>query len=153
VVDKEKIIELIERNPTIGKNTSRVDIELINNYNIALFKTPIASTSCTSCILKGLDKLRGYVGYNPLNIKAHRTITQQRLKTCSTCEYRVKGGFNPPIGNPKDTCGKFLNKMRPNPDKTSEGVELCGCVLESKAKLNQRWITKLGGCPANKWEV
>lgn len=152
MTDKD-IIELIERNPSIGRQTAPGDLQLLNEYNIKLFNKPIVNLGCASCVLKGLDRLRGYVGYNPLSITVDRSITKKRLDICSACEYRVVDGFNPLIGSTKDTCGNFLNKTRSEPDKTSEGVELCGCILSSKAKLNNKWLIKLGGCPANKWDI
>lgn len=145
MIDNEEIIKLIERNPSIGKQTSAADKVLINTYHIQVVGKPIASMSCSSCLLTALDKLRAYVGYNPLKIFAPKNITGQRLAICGGCEYRVEGGF---LGV-KDTCGNFMNKT----DKTKDGVLLCGCVLSSKAKLNIKWIHKLGGCPAKKWTV
>ena len=145
MIDIQKIIELIERNPSIGKQTTPSDKVLMNEYHTELFGKPIADTGCGGCVLKALDKLRGYAGYNPLAIKVHKSVTKARLEECGTCEYRVIGGF---IGI-KDTCGPFMNKT----EKTKEGLSLCGCVLSSKAKLNARWLNRLGGCPANKWKA
>jgi len=148
----DELLALIARNPSISKRTSSKDIDLIDKYHKQVFKVHIADKGCYTCVLGAFDKLRAHVGYEPLIRKELKNITKQRLEKCYTCEYLVKDGFNL-FGVKKDTCGRFLNKTRTNPDKTDEGVELCGCIVTEKAALRRRLLKVLGGCPAEKWDI
>jgi len=146
-MNKIDAIELIERNPSINKRTIANDIGAIDSYYKFITGKGIADKGCHSCVVSALDVVRVHYGYAPLERKAPKNLTKERLKVCYTCEYRVEKGFL----NALDTCGPFANTIKREPVKTKEGVELCGCVIRGKAELSEKLIKRLGGCPANKW--
>jgi len=148
-MDKEKLIELIERNPSINKRTKPNDLQLINRYHIDIFKKPVADLGCHTCVLSAFNKLRVHMGYAPLGHMESKNITKRRLEICNLCPYRVEGGF---MG--ADTCGSFANKLKPNPDLTDDGKVLCGCVLSVKARTPAKWLRKINDwCADNRWDT
>ena len=143
----EKLLELIARNPSIGKQTTREDIQLMNKYHKELFGGPIKDTSCHTCLLTAFNKLRTHCGYAPLNNVESKNITKQRLQICYTCEYRVQNVLG-------DTCGQFANKLKDNPQTTSSGKVLCGCILKLKARTSKKWLLRLNDwCATDRWDM
>ena len=142
---KKEVIHFIERNPVIGKNLNKKEMDLLDGYYQKLTGKRIKDRGCYGCVLKAMDAVRRHAGYSPLKIKAHKQTTKERTEECNKCPYKEAGMLF-------DTCGPFLNKLRPAPKLTDKGVELCGCSIASKAELSHRWVDKLGGCPDKRWD-
>lgn len=130
-MNKDKIIELIERNPSINRNTSVSDIRLIDTYLKEIYNKGLKSFKCHTCVLSGYDKLRVYVGYAPTKKKEFKNIIKNRLNICYTCPNMVKNG----LFGIADQCS------------------LCGCSIRAKAELRPKLMKLLGGCPADKWDI
>tara|TARA_R100001244_G_scaffold124761_1_gene94646 strand:+ start:539 stop:979 length:441 start_codon:yes stop_codon:yes gene_type:complete len=144
MISQTEIIEFIELNPSVNK---RLDKALMGKIYLQEFNVPVKNTGCGGCVVEALNKIRVKYGYAATTTKEHKTTVKERLKTCSKCEYMVKGGFM----GVSDTCGKFLNKLSSTPDLTNKGVPLCGCVLRGKAELGRKMLKMLGGCPDERW--
>jgi len=130
-MNKEQLIELIERNPSINKRTSSDTIKEINRFHKEVFNKPVKDTGCHGCVLEGLDKLRRYMGYEPIKKKESKNIIKKRLETCYNCPHMVKNGL---LGL-FDQCG------------------VCKCSITLKTELRPKMIKLLGGCPDNRWDT
>jgi hypothetical protein len=128
MIAKTQIIEFIELNPSITKNTS---IATLNDIHKQIFNKPIADKSCGSCVMTALNKIRSEHGYEVTTRREHKSIVKERLNECYTCEHLVKNGLFGFV----DQCG------------------ICKCSVRAKAELRPRLLNILGGCPENKWKV
>ena len=134
MINKIEITELVERNLKV-KGLLADDLQSLKKHYKELTGKELKKINCDTCVTGAMDVLRGYIGYNPLQIIVSKEITKHRLGICYTCPNLVKDGWDIPFLGKKDKCG------------------LCHCIVESKAKLNANWINKLGGCPENRWTM
>lgn len=130
---EQQAIELIERNPTIGRKTSRDDINAIDGYYHLLTGRRIKNKGCASCIQPALNAIRREHGYPAPNKEISRKLSAKRIEMCRACIHRK--GISVFI-----TCGKPIAG-----EVVPEG-KLCGCLVYIKAKI------KTEQCPLGFWD-
>lgn len=145
MITKELIIELVDRNPSIGKHTNRNDIinirkcysliynEQSNIYGVKKRRIYPAGTTCHTCVIDMLNALRDYVGFPTTTNAVTPKLSTQRIDICKKCVYSEGEGV-------LLSCGPFAKKT-----KVPEG-ELCGCNLFAKTKIPFLY------CPLGWWD-
>ena len=139
MIENKEIIELIERNPTIGRTTSRADIELLDNTYFDITGKKIRDTGCSSCVMSALNIVRGNNGYPTINKEVHKRKSANRVAVCKSC-FHVRGE------GVLLTCGTPLWQKNHLTNNMVQGGKLCGCLVHVKAKF------KGEDCPLNFWE-
>lgn len=132
-MSENKIIELIERNPKIGKLTSRQDIDLMDDHYHLLTGKRIKNKGCASCITGALNVIRGEYNYPTLGKEIDRKQSNKRIEMCKICIH-AKGS------SVFLTCGTPIMG-----DTVPEG-KLCGCFVYVKAKFTNET------CPLGFWD-
>jgi len=130
---KTQIIELIERNPTIGKLTSKKDIDLMDEIYHQLTGKRIKNKGCASCISGALRVIRGEYGYPTKNKEINKKLSNKRIEMCKQCIHSQGSSVFLTCGTP--VVG----------NEVPEG-KLCGCFVYVKAKFKNET------CPLGFWD-
>mgnify|MGYP003144464553 CR=1 FL=1 len=144
MITKEDVIALVDRNESIGKQTTGTDLNLIRDWYREIYNDKYTEykvgkrekfkkgTSCGACVTNMLNSLRFYVDYPPIVKSLSKKISTNRIEICKLCEHSQGKGF-------LTTCGTPIIG-----NSTNEG-ELCGCFVYAKAQLKNE------ECPLKKW--
>lgn len=145
MIDNQVLIDLVERNPSVGKHTPGKDIvsirdyyaEIFNKdykkYNTAQRKRFSKGTTCHTCIIEMLNSIRDYLGFPPITKKVAHSLSQSRIEVCKSCKYLKGEGA-------LITCGTPIVGER-----VPEG-KLCGCFVRVKAQFKELY------CPLGYWD-
>lgn len=145
MIKKELIIELVERNPSVGKHTNKNDVKNIrliyaeifndNNkeYEVKSRRRYPLGTTCHTCIIEMLNSIRDYVGFPPITKKVTPKLSEQRVNVCISCKYSKGEGALLTCGTP------IIGETVP------EG-KLCGCFVRAKAQFDKLY------CPLGFWD-